>query len=138
MRSFFQRLANSIRRFMYGRYGNDELNYFIMIVSFILMAVALLPYMMPLYLVSFALVVWYVFRCLSKDFLRRRRELEVYVRAKRSLAGKAALQRCKWRDRKTHRYIKCPTCRAIIRIPRRRGGGTVICPRCKGRITKKH
>ena len=42
-----------------------------------------------------------------------------------------------WRDRKTHTYFKCPSCKAMIRVPKRKGGGVVPCPRCGARCKIK-
>ena len=30
-----------------------------------------------------------------------------------------------------HVYKKCPNCRAVLRLPRRKGRHTTICPKCK-------
>ena len=45
----------------------------------------------------------------------------------------AALGKNIWRDRKTHTYFKCANCKAVIRVPKRKGGGIVTCPKCRAR-----
>ena len=35
-----------------------------------------------------------------------------------------------FKDRKTHVFKKCPQCKAMIRLPKRKGSHEVICPKC--------
>ena len=32
---------------------------------------------------------------------------------------------------KTHVYKKCPRCHSVLRLPRRKGKHTTVCPKCK-------
>lgn len=47
------------------------------------------------------------------------------------------LRKDMWRDRKTHKYFKCRNCKAVIRVPKRKGGGVVACPKCGTRCEIK-
>ena len=47
------------------------------------------------------------------------------------------LQKCKHRDRKTHVYRKCPSCKNNLRLPKEKGKHTVACPCCKHRFDVK-
>jgi len=83
------------------------------------------------------IMFWTIFRSYSKNIPRRRRELEVYLKIKRKPQNARKLRKNKKRDKKTHCYFKCPTCKAVLRVPRGKGEIIVTCPRCNGRIPKK-
>lgn len=137
MRRFFERMANAIARFMYGRYGADELNLVLMWLYLGLAFLSMIPGLYVFSLLSMALLIWSCFRSLSRNLEARRRELVRYLALKRRVMDRFRLQKAKWRDRKTHVYFRCPKCRAVIRVPKRKGGGTVSCPKCGHRIKRK-
>lgn len=47
------------------------------------------------------------------------------------------LQESKRRDRKTHVYVKCPSCQNNLRLPKEKGKHIVVCPCCKNRFKIK-
>ena len=144
MKSFFQKIGYKIAAFMYGRYGHDELNTVILVcalvVSLASSVVGSLPklsYFHLFSLLSTALLVWAIFRMLSKNYTKRRKELDIYLRIKSKPANAIKLHKNKRRDKKTHVYFKCHKCRAVLRVPRGKGNIIVTCPRCGERIEKK-
>lgn len=130
------------RRFLYGRYGNDQLNYAILVLSL----VAGFPSMfiggyvgLALTLLQLISLVFWAFRAFSKSHYKRRKENEAFMRfwnslKKRFRSVSAFFSRVK--DRK-HKYFKCPLCKSRLRVPRGRGSITVTCPRCKHRFDEK-
>lgn len=135
--NFMQRVIDALYRFMYGRYGYDELNTVLLIAGVILSVLSYLPYLGILSLLSMAVMVWALFRSLSRNMAGRRREFEKYLQIKGKVKTFFNLRRRMWRERKTHRYFHCKYCRAMLRVPKGRGVVDVGCPRCKGRTTKK-
>ena len=138
MKNWFQKIGYRIAAFMYGRYGQDELNFVILILALILSIVGALPFpwiwlAAP---ISFALLVWSIFRSFSKNIPKRRRELERYLKIKRKPANAIKLRKNKKRDKKTHCYFKCSKCKAVLRVPKGKGSIIVTCPRCGERIEK--
>ncbi len=127
-------------RFMYGRYGNDKLNYYLLwsYVALLLVEMVLILFMdaylavkVIYYVVSFlsmALVFIMFYRIFSRNIAKRRRENE-------KLVNFLALRKNKRRDRRTHVYRKCPKCRAVLRLPKAKGKHTVVCPRCAERFS---
>ena len=124
---------------MYGRYGNDRLTYALLIVALVLWVISILPipYIGFLYFLVLALMIWSLFRSFSKNIVKRRRELERYLKIERKFTGFFKLRRNKWRDRKTHCYFKCPKCKAVLRVPKGKGSITVTCPQCGEKTNKK-
>ena len=137
MRNFFQKLGYKISSFMYGRYGNDALTKFLLIVALILMVISWIPHLGLVYLLALAVMIWSLCRTFSRRFDKRRRELDRYLRIKKPIVDFFKLSRNKWRDRKTHVYFKCKKCKAVLRVPKGKGSIVVICTRCKDRIEKE-
>ncbi|MBR3967474.1 MAG: IS1 family transposase [Clostridia bacterium] len=124
-------LKDKFIRFMYGRYGADELYRFLTIVFYVLFFLNLFigSYILSAFII--ALLVFMTYRVFSKNIMARRAENEKYLAIKRSFKGFMKLQKNKWRDRKTHVYKKCPHCGAVLRFPKRRGEHSAVCPSCK-------
>ena len=124
-------------RFMYGRYGGDTLNNLLIWISVGLLLLAYIPYLWFLMLVAYGVLFFSLFRCLSRNIPRRRAEEAAYLRLQGKLRKKRALRKQIRRERKTHRYFKCPSCLAILRVPRGKGEIVVTCPRCGSKTDKK-
>ncbi len=122
---FRERLA----RFMYGRYGADQLGRALLWVYLAVVIAAI--FFRPLYFLALALVGWMLFRIFSKNIYKRQQENQKYLRFSGKFKGWFGLQKNKFRDRKTHRYRKCPHCRATLRLPNKKGKHTVCCPKCR-------
>lgn len=102
-------IRNAIQRFMYGRYGNDQLNLFLMGLYLLLYLVYLFLRVDLLYLVSFVLLFVTLFRMLSRNMERRRMENLRFMRAANPVISWFRLRRNIRRD-KEHVYFKCPSC----------------------------
>ena len=122
-------LMNFFRKLMYGRYGSDQLSFFLLILYVILILLSGLPHMGFLSWVALAVLVWDVYRMFSRRFDRRRAENARFL----ALAGPAIrsvkMRRTIRRD-KEHRYFKCPNCGQYLRVPRGKGKITVSCRNC--------
>lgn len=139
MKKWFEKLAYSMQRFMYGRYGYDELSWFLSIAGIILLFLSLLPYLRILYFVALAMLVWSWFRAFSKNIYNRQTERQKYLDIKSRARQKYRLYKNMWLERKTHKYYKCPHCKAVVRIIKPEGRKTISiqCPKCGGSFDKK-
>ena len=132
-RPFRERVA----MFMYGRNGFDNLCNFIWILCIILVVVNLFIGSLIVTLVETSLMIYTIFRSMSKNIYKRQKENAAYLKIKRKFAGFFKLRRNKWRDRKTHVYKKCKKCKNVLRLPKVKGKHTVNCPCCKYRFDVK-
>lgn len=137
MKTWLQKIEYKFASFMYGRYGNDALTKFLLILALILMIVSLIPRLWWMYFLAAAVLIWSLTRSFSRRFDKRRRELDRYLKIKTPIVNFFKLSRNKWRDRKTHVYFKCKKCKAVLRVPKGKGSIVVICTRCKDRIEKE-
>lgn len=128
--SFRERIA----RFMAGRYGIDSLYYFLLGICFILIVINLFASSYIISIIETALFVYALYRVMSRNIYKRQQENERFIKLTRKPKGFINLQKCKNRDRKTHVYKKCPSCRNNLRLPREKGKHTVVCPCCKHRF----
>lgn len=129
MRDFFGRLNYRIQAWMRGRYGSDELSRDMLIVSLVLMLFSWFFKTDFLSTVGFFLCLFSLLRSISKNFDKRRAERDWYLKkaaAPRS-AVKAAFLSIKDRE---HKYIRCPQCNTIMRVPKGKGAIVVTCPGC--------
>ena len=128
------KFTEKLARMMIGRYGSDSLNRFIVIVALVLTVVNIFLNNFFLYIAAMLLLLLSSLRTLSRRIDARRKENAVYLRAVRRFTGFFKLIGNRWRDRKTHVYRKCPKCKAVLRLPKKRGKHTVACPKCKERF----
>ena len=119
-----------LQRFMTGRYGNDKLNMTILGVGVALCILSLFFSWVPLVslimtTLSYGLMIWAIFRSLSRNTYKRYRENRRYL---------MLLERIKDRQ---NRYYDCPKCRQPVRVPRGKGKIAITCPKCKERFIRK-
>lgn len=139
MKHWFSTLGYKLNGFMQGRYGQDELSRFLFMTGLIMMILSRFPYLHLLYILGYALLVWSLIRTLSRNIYKRQMERNRYFSIKNKVTQKFRLYKKIWLDRKTHRYYKCPSCRARIRIkkPRKRKKIMVTCPKCRQSFEKR-
>lgn len=128
-RRFSTKLSQGVATFMAGRYGTDRLNMVILGAGLIASLLSVWCrsdlLCMVFFLLSYGLMIWAIFRSLSRQTYRRyqenRRFLQIIGRVK---------------DR-SHRYYDCPKCRQLVRVPRGKGKISITCPRCGEKFVKK-
>ena len=92
-------IRNALMRFMYGRYGQDQLNLFLLVSYLVLYCIFLFTRFVPLYWVSLALLAWTLFRLLSRNAPRRRAENAKFLKLIGPLQRWFHLRRTIYRDK---------------------------------------
>ena len=133
-RRMFQRFSTSMQRFMYGRYGVDQLNIFLLISVVALNVISLILSRFGavctiigslISLVSYGILIWYLFRFLSRNLEKRILENRRYLG---------------WKSRildRQNRYYRCPNCKQTVRVPKGRGKICIKCPKCSEKFIRK-
>ena len=124
-----------IYRFMYGRYGVDDLYRFGLGVFIFLSLLNLFLNNRVITILELIIIFLLVYRSFSKDIVKRRKENNKYLRCKQGIKAFFNLQGRKWQDRNTHLYKKCPKCKTVLRFPLKKGRHTCKCPNCKNKFT---
>ncbi len=141
MKTTFQ---EKLLRFMYGRYGTDELYSALTFFELGCLVVGAVFSLLGRVSAGFAVVGWVLyalallamgwglFRFLSRNLPARRRENDAWLRSVRRL--KSLFRRSPRPslppDTDTHVFRACPSCGAVLRLPREPGRHAVKCPRC--------
>ena len=128
---------NKLTKFMYGRYGIDELYYFLLIICLIIIILNIFIKSSILTLIEFIILILATFRYLSKNISKRKKENKRYLYIKDKILNYFNYQRRKYNDRNTHMYKKCPKCKQKIRLPLKKGKHTVKCPNCSHKFEVK-
>ena len=128
-RQFTAKLSAHLRNFMAGRYGTDRLNMVILsvglVASLLSVMIKFAPVNLVLFLLSYGMMFWAIFRCLSRNTYKRYQENRKFLQ----LTGRM-------KDRE-HRYFDCPKCRQMVRVPRGKGKISITCPRCREKFVRK-
>lgn len=141
MKNFFGRLGDSMRRFMQGRYGTDDLNRFLwwtFLVLFILeLIIPIRPVKTVLYWITWIIIILQFFRMFSKNISKRYAENLKFLDMTAGIRKALRINRRKFDDRKEYRYFKCPKCGQEVRVPKGKGHIRITCPKCRESFEKK-
>ena len=129
------KFREKLYRFMIGRYGTDILNKDILWLTIILVLVNLFIRSYILYIIIYALFFVTVFRMLSKKVVKRRAENAKYLIYRNKVVKFFTVQFNKIRYYKQYKYVTCKKCKAVIRVPRKKGTRNISCPGCGSPIT---
>ena len=126
---------------MAGRYGTDQLNRFLCVATLVLLVVSLFTGGSALgslvCILALACLVWETWRTFSRRIDRRQAENARYLRLTRGLRGRIGDALNRFRQRKDYRFFRCPSCRAVLRVPRGKGKLNITCRQCGERFIRK-
>lgn len=126
-----------LRRFMYGRYGSDGLNLFLMITGLVFALIASIARFWPINCLSYVLYGYAIFRILSKNIPARQKEYYSFLKVWTPVQKWFRIKKTAIQQRKQYKYFRCPNCRQDLRAPRGRGKILVTCQRCKKQFNQK-
>ena len=134
LRRMLQMFSDSLRRFMYGRCGVDQLNLSLLVAVVVLSIASVILSLvggvgafiaMLFNFISYLVMLWYLFRFFSKNLEKR------IMENRRYLSRLAQI-----RDHQ-NRYYRCPNCKQTVRVPRGRGKICIKCPKCSEKFVRK-
>lgn len=145
---------NRLFRFLEGRYGlrglSDNLQIVIVAVYFVLAFINVFARSRIIGAAEMLLMLYTLFRVLSKNIPARENENRIVtrwgyklrdtLRFHKSNAQTRKEQRAVRKERrkdKEHIYRECPECGATLRLPRKKGSHSVLCPRCGNKFGVK-
>ena len=127
---------DKMTRFMYGRYGTDQLNKCIMVITMVLLVLSLFIRYQIFYWLAVVGIVIMNFRMLSKNIYKRAAENTRFLNATAGIRKSVSRMKNRSRD-KEHCYFKCPSCSQTVRVPRGKGKISITCPKCRTEFVKK-
>ena len=113
-------MKEKLQRFMWGRYGNDRFNQFLMIVALVCLALSFFG-LRIFYVLALALLVYVYYRIFSRNMSKRSAENQWYLQKEMKV-------RSWWQRRK---------CGQKIRVPRHKGKIAIRCRKCGEEFIRK-
>jgi len=132
---FMGSIREKFQRFMYGRYGSDKFNIFLMFASLILLILSWF-FGKIFYAAALILLVYAYYRMFSRNYAKRYAENDKYMSMTRSIRNAFSRYKKMWAQRKTHKFFKCPGCKQQIRVPKGHGRIQITCPKCRATFEK--
>ena len=126
-----------LQRFMYGRYGQDDLSRFLCIFALVLTIINVILRWSVLSSLATAFLFLCFFRMFSRNSKKRVQENLAFLRTGKKFIQPFNRFKSRLRQRKTHRFYKCPSCKQQLRVPKGKGNISIRCPKCQMTFKKK-
>lgn len=136
MTNYKMKFINKIQKFMYGRYGIDELYQFFFGLYLLTLIIDIFTNSRWLVLIEMTLIFIIFYRFFSKNTYQRSKENREYLKIKNKILRPFINFKRNISD-KDYVYKKCPKCKATLKlpIPYERGIKHTKCPKCQKRFT---
>ena len=134
------RIKQKLLQFMYGRRGVDEFSratLILAIAAFVLSCIFKGILSSLFWLIAVASIVYSYYRVLSRNIYKRQQENEWYLQKKNVFKNWLASLKDRWNQRKDYRFFRCPSCRALLRVPKNKGKLLLTCRKCGNRFERK-
>ncbi|MCD8129371.1 MAG: hypothetical protein LUD54_07340, partial [Oscillospiraceae bacterium] len=115
----------------------DQLSRFLTYVALALIVLNLFVGSTVLWLLGLAALVWAYFRMFSKNVARRREENGKYLQLQYKLTQRFRDWRDRQKQRRDYVFFRCPSCKAMLRVPRGKGRIRVTCRKCGNAFEKR-
>ncbi|MGI6013669.1 MAG: hypothetical protein ACOX7K_05235 [Oscillospiraceae bacterium] len=119
-----------LMRFMAGRNGLDSLNRFLLGVCIVVVLFNLFLRSAVFSILGYLLLILVYFRIFSRNLAKRGAENQRYLRYQNSFLHWKHQLTERFRQRKTHRFYRCPACHTNLRVPKGKGKIFIRCPKC--------
>lgn len=129
-------MREKLQRFMWGRYGNDRFNQFLMIIALVFMLLSLMG-LRFFYALAIGVMIYAYYRMFSRQTAKRAEENRWYLQKEMKLRGLWQRKKKEFAQRKDYRIYKCPCCKQKLRVPRGRGRIAIRCRKCGTEFIKK-
>ena len=122
-------MKEKLQRFMSGRYGYDNLSRFLSVLALIvfILGTLLLP---PISNFAFVLLIICYFRMFSRNIYKRANENMIYLQIRKKILKGFSSTVIHVKNRNTHCFFRCPSCRQEVRVPKGKGKISITCPKC--------
>lgn len=129
-------MREKLQRFMWGRYGMDRMNQFLLICAFACLILSLFGGGL-FYFLATVIMVYAYYRMFSRNVNRRTRENQQFLKQEMKIRSFFTGKKKEWGQRKEYHIYKCPRCGQKIRVPRGKGRIAITCRKCGNEFIKK-
>ncbi len=131
-----QKLKERIKNRLDQAYGLDEIVFELVAIGLFFILLDIFTNLAYISYFSIIFLLLGCFRCYSANIEARKEELRIYENFKSDCAEWLNKQQENLKDKITYKYVKCPHCGTVIKLPRRLGEITVTCPKCNNKFNK--
>jgi len=130
------KFIDKFRKFMYGRYGIDELYNFLFYSYIFLCIINLFIKSTVILIIEFFMFILMIYRVFSKKINIRKKENKIYLNIKNKFIKPFINIERNLKD-KQHVYVKCFKCKTTLKLPlpSKIGIKHAKCPSCKNILT---
>lgn len=128
-------IKERLKSFFMGRYGYDDLNLFLLIIYLILSVIHLITKSYWLSILELAVLIFLIFRMLSKNFEKRRNENKKYLDITAPIRN--SIKNIKSSYKSDYKFFSCPDCSQRVRVPKGKGKIEIKCPKCGKTFIKR-
>lgn len=132
-----KKLKNKLLKFMYGRYGIDDIYWTLFGIVFVLLFINLFTQQIFIDIITAVILGVATLRAFSKNITKRRMENRAFLNMIQPIRKSLLLTIRRIKEIKTARFRKCPNCKQSMRLQAKKGKHTVVCPKCKQKVTVK-
>ena len=124
---------NKIQKWMYGRYGVDNLYHFLLYTYILIAIINIFLASKILTLIELLIVIINFYIIFSKNIKKRRAENNLYLKIKEKIKKPFKKIKRNYQDRSDYIYRRCHKCKKELRLPLpdKKGIKYVTCPNCK-------
>ena len=136
------RFRDKIAQFMYGRNGYDAFSQFLLLAAVVLMVFTWIfsrvPALSALFqMAEWVVLIWCIWRTLSRNIYKRQQENAKYYEKRRLVSRWFRSVKDRWQQRKDYKFFRCPSCHALLRVPKGKGKLQLTCRKCGNRFERK-
>lgn len=139
-------MREKLNQFMLGRYGNDDLNRFLMKIVVVTIVLSLFTGQIHIGILSLSTIFYWIgllglvysyFRMLSRNIYKRSEENRKFLQKTANMRSFWQSRKRMMKQRKVYHIYTCPGCKQKIRIPKGKGKIEVRCPKCGKTFIKR-
>lgn len=133
-------MKQKLIQFMYGRNGFDLFSRFLTYLALVLVVLQLLirgAVGRVLWYLAIAVLVYAYFRIFSRNLNKRREENAKYYYYRMKVINGFRDWKDRRRQSRDYKFFRCPSCRAMLRVPRGKGKIRVTCRKCGTAFERK-
>ncbi len=131
------RFRDRLQNFMIGRYGVDQLNQGILVLSMICLFLSIVTRRSIFWALALVLIGYSYYRIFSKNIGKMSAQNQKYLNFRYRCSVWKEKQIRLREERKIFRFYKCPACKQKVRVPKGKGKILITCPKCKMEFMKK-
>lgn len=134
---WYEKLLSLVQKFMYGRYGLDQLSTALLFIFLPLSFLTAFTNEILIVSLSFIPLILFYFRVFSKNIVKRREENRKFLKVGQPFKNGFSKKLSQLKGMKTHKYYKCPQCKQRLRVPKGKGNISITCPKCQNVFKKR-